>query len=707
MREATTILQNTNVPKPRPSRYSKPSGVMGTVIYYARELFVLLFMNRAPPSDLLSGQQSGTQPRKLTQPLAGAVQTLEKVADELELDDAIFLLAEMNFYGKYTHPRNYTEAFRRYDQLASLSGNSTAQYMIGFMYATGIGGAVEQDQAMAILYHTFAAEDWNIRSQMTLGYRNHAGVAMPKNCERAVSYYKLVAEQAIDYVRSGPPGGRTMPQDSYRIADEQGGVYGEGASVSSSGPNAKHGSPNSDAHAAFEDVLEYLDLMSRKGDLKATFSLAKLYYDGSKSLPRDFKVAREYFIEIARKYWTRDGRPRNDVSSSTEKLASKAAGYLGRMFLRGEGVDQSFGKAQTWFRRGLQSGDALCQYSMGLMHLDGLAVPQDAVKAAEYFSSSADQDFPAAQVRLGALFLDQGDVQTSISYFELAARHGHIEAYYYLAEMTHKGIGRDKSCGMAAAFYKVVAEKAESMLSTFVEANDAFEASDLETALVGYLMAAEQGFEPAQANVAFLLDQTRPRQNRALSFLPSLSSSSSPSPPSLTSSLLSSLPFFRQKATAALHDLHLALVYWTRSARQANVDSLVKMGDYYLDGLGVPQDEGRAAACYQAAAESMYSAQAMWNVAWMHENGIGVEQDFHLAKRFYDLALETNQKEAYLPVKLALMKLRVRSYWNEVTDGEVNSIKDDEREFWFYYPSLYLLLSQGDSAMMIDLLLCC
>jgi SEL1 protein len=62
----------------------------------------------------------------------------------------------------------------------------------------------------------------------------------------------------------------------------------------------------------------------------------------------------------------------------------------------------------------------------------------------------------------------------------------------------------------------------------------------------------------------------------------------------------------------------------------------------------------------------------------MHENGVAVEQDFHMAKRYYDLALEANAEAAYLPVKLSLIKLRIRSYWNKITNGKVNSIREDE-----------------------------
>lgn len=38
-------------------------------------------------------------------------------------------------------------------------------------------------------------------------------------------------------------------------------------------------------------------------------------------------------------------------------------------------------------------------------------------------------------------------------------------------------------------------------------------------------------------------------------------------------------------------------------------------------------------------------------------------KDFHLAKRHYDLALATNT-EAYFPVTLSLIKLRIRKFWH-------------------------------------------
>lgn len=617
------------------------------MLYYSKEAFVLLFMNSPPKDDYLNPQPEAP---KLSKPLAQAVQLLETAADENE-PDAMFLLAEMNFFGRYTHPRNYTKAFRRYIDLASLNGNSSAQHMVGFMYATGIGGGVERDQAKALMYHTFAAMGGNTRAQMTTGYRHHTGVGTPRNCNKASYWYKQVADKAIAYSRSGPPGGMLLQKDSYKIADEHGGVYGEGASVISSGVYANKGGPNSDAHADFDDVLEYLDLMSRKGDLKATFSLGRLHYEGSRTMRRSLKTARAYFMTVARKYWQKDGSIKEE-DQGIAKIASKAAGYIGRMFLRGEGTEQSFEKALVWFKRGVANGDALCQYELGLMHLHGLGTRRDAVLAADYFKEAANQDFASAQVNMGQLFLDQGDINAATRFFDLAARHGHIEAFYHLAEISNNGVGRERSCGMATAYYKLVVEKVESTHSAFDEANRAYDEGDSESALAIYMMAAEQGYESAQANVAFILDEYK----------------------SILS--LDALIPWKKRRTSLLRNAFLALIYWTRSAKQSNIDSMVKMGDYYLGGYGVEADMEKAATCYQTAAETHQSAQALWNLGWIHENGMGVEQDFHLAKRFYDQALETNQ-EAYLPVTLSLTKLRMRSFWNTITNGKINSIQSE------------------------------
>jgi SEL1 protein len=627
-------------------RRRKEHGIISTVLSYAL---------KAVPSFRISAPPSVEQPKHTVSGiLADSITVLEYLAEKNN-SDALYVLAQMNFYGNFTHPKNFKAAFDYYHQLAMLNGNSSAQHMLGLMYSTGVGGAVERDQARALLYYTFAANNGNTRAEMTVAHRHHTGVGTTKSCETAVKYYKRVSDKAVAWYRSGPPGGMSWIQESLRLADESGGVYGEGASVSSAGINAKQTHPNQGAYASIDDIIEYWDLMSQKGDFKASFNLGRAYYDGQRGLPQDLELARKYFLTVTNRFWKR-GRVVDQFKAGLDKIAGKSAGYMGRIYLRGEGVEQNFVRAKYWFDKGIQFGDAQSQYGLGLMLLHGYGMPKNVGKAGELFKAAAEQDYHPAQVQLGALYLDQGfpdDLGNANHYFELAARYGNLEAYYYLAEMNLLGVGREKSCTTAVGFYKNVAERAEPLVSSWANANLAYEGGDHELALLEYLGMAEQGYEKAQNNVAFILDPKK-------SAFP----------------LLDGLIQGGKEKSELLQNPSLALIHWTRSSKQGNIDSLVKMGDYYLDGIGTNADVDKAVQCYTGAAEYQQSAQALYNLAWMHENGVGLNQDFHLAKRFYDSALEVNE-EAYLPVKLSLLKLRARSAWNTFTNGRINSIQDE------------------------------
>lgn len=659
------LAKLSSIPSQPYHKQRRPTGMFSTALRFVLKAAPSFSMRGPPPQQSQqSSQQSSQQQQQQTPaskplpaPLGEAVSLLEESSSRYNNPDALYLLAEMNYFGNYTYPRNFPVAFDYYLELADSHGNSSAMYMVGLMYSTGIGGAIEPDQARALLYYTFAALRGHTRAEMTVASRHHAGVGTPRSCDEAVKYYKRVADKAIAWYRSGPPGGMGWVQQPYRIADEVGGVYGEGASAVSSGINAMRAQPHSDAYASIEDIIEYLDLMAQKGDFKAALNVGRIYYEGQRGLDRDMATARKYFLMVASKFWKKDGRTVESPKVGLDKTAGKAAGYLGRINMRGDGLDEpNFDRARSWFELGITQGDAQSQYYMGLMLIHGYGGQKNIAKATELFRAAAEQDYAPAQVEMGVLHLDQGqpdDLRVANDYFELAARYANIEAFYYLAEMIHNGVGRDKACAPALAYYKGVAEKADPLVSSWTEANQAYESGDYELALLEYLGAAEQGYEKAQNNIGYMLD---PQQ----SSLP--------------------LPSWLVRPSTGKQGLldnpALGLIHFTRSSRQNNVDSLVKMGDYYLNGIGTEKNIDKAVQCYTGASEYHQSAQALYNLGWMHENGVGLDQDFHLAKRYYDIALVANE-EAYLPVTLSLLKLRIRSAWNTLTHGSINSIQDE------------------------------
>ncbi|KAF7560906.1 hypothetical protein G7046_g3233 [Stylonectria norvegica] len=641
---ASAVVELRKAPQSPHRRKHRPPGVVGAALRY--------ILKSIPTGPVKAPSQSHGS--TVQGPLLKAVGLLEQAARQNN-SDAHYLLAEINFFGNYSHPRNLQTAFDHYHQLATVHGNTTAQYMMGLYYSTGIGDVVPRDQAKALLYYTFAAVQGDARAEMATGFRHHSGIGTTKSCETAVKYYKSVADKAIAWHQAGPPGGMSWIHQGWRISDDDGGIYGEGASASSSGMNAYKPGVGSDANAAIDDVIEYLDLMSQKGDSKASYNLGRIHYEGQRGLERNVDLARKYFFLVASRYWKKDGLVDNP-KPGIDKPASKAAGFLGRMYLRGDGVSQNFERARIWFDRGNTHGDAQSQFGLGLMNLYGYGKKENIPLAMELFKASADQDYAPSLVQMGKLHLDQGgqdDVRIANNYFELASRHNSIQANYYLAEMIHHGVGRQKMCGSALAYYKTVAEVAEPIVSSWGDANDAYVAGDYELAFLEYLMAAEQGYEKAQTNVAYMLDSVQTRFPMSWIQKP-------------------------KDENNLLENPTLALIYWTRSSRQSNIDSLVKMGDYYFSGLGADLDIGKAVQCYTGASDYAQSAQALFNLGWMHENGIGLDQDFHLAKRYYDYALEVNE-EAYLPVTLSLLKLRLRSAWNTLTDGPVHSIQDEPK----------------------------
>lgn len=58
------------------------------------------------------------------------------------------------------------------------------------------------------------------------------------------------------------------------------------------------------------------------------------------------------------------------------------------------------------------------------------------------------------------------------------------------------------------------------------------------------------------------------------------------------------------------------------------------------------------------ASDHHQNAQAMFNLGYMHEQGLGMKKDWHLAKRCYDSAAEISA-DAKIPVALALLKLQI------------------------------------------------
>lgn len=285
------------------------------------------------------------------------------------------------------------------------------------------------------------------------------------------------------------------------------------------------------------------------------------------------------------------------------------------------------------------------------MHRDGLGIPKDPKKAFHLFSGAAGQDLAEAQVNLGKMHFERGEIQQAFQYYEVAIRHGSpFEAFHLLGKIhsttarlpSHSG-GQKGSCGVSVAYFKMVNERGTWTDDFIGDGDRAWARGEEDIAMVKWLMAAEMGSEIAQNNVAFLLDQGKGGD------------------------------LYGGKMEG-----DMAMRYWIRSAAQDNVDAMVKVGDLYCKLYHAVEtqltiDSGQvnateldgtphelAANYYQTAADSQQSAMAYWNLGWMYEMGQGVPRDWHLAKRYYTMSGETTL-EAWPAVMLSMTGLYLRS----------------------------------------------
>ncbi|KAJ3274811.1 ERAD-associated protein [Terramyces sp. JEL0728] len=567
--------------------------------------------------------------------------------------------ADLYFYGDYIR-QNTTRAFELYKGLSD-DGDKKGHYMVGMCYATGIG--VKRDYSKAQIYLSFAALLGEKRAFQTLAYHNHAGIGMPKSCSNALFHYQQIAEEAFQDWRNGPPFGKKLPPMPMKLDELQGGIYGKGASGMGN-PELSMKDPKLNEL----DLIMLYRLQAEAGDAVSQFLLAQFYYFGSAKVPVNYNKALEYFQQAAKQYPTQSKDDKSSEDAKHQKeisiAASRSCGFLGQMYWRGEGVEPDIDRARQWFERGVSQDNAASHYGLALMYMGGVGVPKDYAGALRLLNDGSSMGSNEARVLLAEQMLGNpvADYPKVVTLLEVAAKGGYAPAYYHLSKILGTGYpGTPPNCKNAMIYAKLFVERTNWHDSTLEKADLAFKRSMFTSALTYYTIAAEQGSEIAQINAALILDtKAAPRYPEHL--------------------------FNFDK----WNPYDFAIVFYHRAANQGHVDARVRVGDLYYYGFGtngtlddeltfkgprishviakqihinIPMapDFAQAVLHYSAAAEGEFSHSsiAMFNLGYMYEHGMGVEKDYHLAKRWYDLCLTTNPG-SYLPVQIANVKLHLK-----------------------------------------------
>ncbi|GJN08413.1 hypothetical protein PR202_ga26326 [Eleusine coracana subsp. coracana] len=292
-------------------------------------------------------------------------------------------------------------------------------------------------------------------------------------------------------------------------------------------------------------------------------------------------------------------------SKAVEKGESRSMELLGEIYARGAGVDKNYTEAYKWLTLAAKQQHYSAYNGLGYLYVKGYGVEKkNLTKARELFEVAAENKEPGGHYNLGVLYLKgigvKRDVIRACNLFLHAVNAGQPKAIYQVAKLFQKGIGLKRNLHMATVLYKSVAERGPwSSLSRW--------------ALESYLKDRYGDQSICMGESGFCTDMERHLRAHAL---------------------------------------------WWQASEQGNEHAALLIGDAYYYGRGVARDYERAAEAYMHA-RSQSNAQAMFNLGYMHEHGHGLPFDLHLAKRYYDQAVEVDPA-ARLPVLLALTSLWLR-----------------------------------------------
>ena len=132
---------------------------------------------------------------------------------------------------------------------------------------------------------------------------------------------------------------------------------------------------------------------------------------------------------------------------------------LGVMYYNGKGVPQDYVKAIEWYEKAADQESADAQMNLGYIYQQGLGVRQDKMKALELYKKAERQQNDArAQILLGNLYGDEeaflaNDPVKSIEWYEKAANQNNKTALQKIARAYEHGINVSKNMNKAKEWY--------------------------------------------------------------------------------------------------------------------------------------------------------------------------------------------------------------------------------------------------------------
>jgi TPR repeat protein len=438
-------------------------------------------------------------------------------------------------------------------------------------------------------------------------------------------------------------------------------------------------------------AVEYYEMAAMQGDWEAAGKAGELYLWGM-GVPQDAYAAHRMFrigMPVGldgcfKKYQQKLKQTKNDPVSI---FTCDDASLNGMGLLRLLGLPMILSvdpdEAEDLFLLARDQGNKDAAYNLAMMKLGWETHYRKISTVPDGGQSTANEEFGPLN------YPSRGEYQQILTDLTTAATKGHLQAKHRLAMMYTEGVKIPtkpggvthiykhglvqvvpRDCEKALKYYKGIVDTASPQKSRRLrKAYKQYVAGETASSLRNYLAAAEGGSDLAQTNAAFLMERGE---------------------------CLGLSRIDCAKASVRL---------WKAAAVKGSAEASLRVGDFYYYGrfredskpVGpfgwiklwqalremidagasesaedmvssdeleqkLEEDLKMSAHYYRLSAEKSSSPRANYNLGFLYEWGIGLKQDFPLAKRHYDLAVSGHSREADFPIFVARVFMNIHEF---------------------------------------------
>lgn len=158
--------------------------------------------------------------------------------------------------------------------------------------------------------------------------------------------------------------------------------------------------------------------------------------------------------------WPRAFAERKPLADAGDPVSET---YIGLYYERGYGVPKDMKLAAEWFTKAAKHGSARGNYEIGRLYFDGEGVPEDNAIAVKYTRQAAVQGFPNALHMMGLITFNgkHGVAKDNIEaerLIRLAAEKGNVRAAHDMGVIYEQGSGVEKDRAESRMWFKACAD---------------------------------------------------------------------------------------------------------------------------------------------------------------------------------------------------------------------------------------------------------